>query len=285
MIREYETEDKEQITALLKQGMAFIGKEDMNAAFLQAVQILVYEEKNVILGFCSLRRWGTDGINGKIVSYVVPVARKKGIGSALYREILAYTDNLKLNIISAEFRADKDNAAAFYEKLGFEKWFGLCEMHYNGKRQPVSEQIIVPYEDRYFEQYVEGMRNSFYEMRKVHDFQPYLCCECSEEKRTELANGKDDIFILLDQGKVAASASVREDDKDPLGPIFVAPAYQGRGYGKTVTRFAINEALRRGMKDINLEVVEWNTRAVNLYQSLGFEMIQTMHTYRCARTR
>ena len=52
-----------------------------------------------------------------------------------------------------------------------------------------------------------------------------------------------------------------------------------------MTRFAINEALRRGMKDINLEVVEWNTRAVNLYQSLGFEMIQTMHTYRCARIR
>ena len=43
MIREYETEDKEQITALLKQGMTFIGKEDMDAAFSQAVQILFYE--------------------------------------------------------------------------------------------------------------------------------------------------------------------------------------------------------------------------------------------------
>ena len=236
MIREYEAEDKEQITALLKQGMTFIGKEDMDAAFSQAVQILVYEEKNVILGFCSLRRWGTDGINGKIVAYVVPDARKKGIGSALYRRIMTYADDLELNIISAEFRADKDDAAVFYEKLGYEKWFGLHEMHYNGKRQPVSEQIIVPYEDRYFEQYVEGMRNSFYEMRKVHDFQPYLCCECSEEKRTELANGKDDIFILLDQGKVAASASVREDDKDPLGPIFVAPAYQG---SKSVSKSGI----------------------------------------------
>ena len=57
-----------------------------------------------------------------------------------------------------------------------------------------------------------------------------------EEKRTELANGKDDIFILLDQGKVAASASVREDDKDPLGPIFVAPAYQG---SKSVSKSGI----------------------------------------------
>ena len=102
MIREYETEDKEQITALLKQGMTFIGKEDMDAAFSQAVQILVYEEKNVILGFCSLRRWGTDGINGKIVAYVVPDARKKGIGSALYKEI---TDRSSLHLPCARFNS------------------------------------------------------------------------------------------------------------------------------------------------------------------------------------
>ena len=285
MIREYEKEDKEQILVLLEQGMAFIGKEDVDAAFEQAVQIFVCEEKAVILGFCSLRRWGTDGINGKIVSYIKPEARKKGIGSALYGEIMACADRLRLNMITAEFSIDTDEAIRFYEKRGYEKWFGLHEMHYKGKEQPVSDRMIVPYQDQYFEQYIEGMRTGFYEMRKVHDFQPYLCCECSEEKRKELLESKNNIFILLEQGKFAASASVREDDKDPLGPIFVVPAYQGRGYGRMVTGFAINEALQRGMKDINLEVVEWNVRAVNLYRSLGFEIIQTMRTYKNNRIR
>jgi ribosomal protein S18 acetylase RimI-like enzyme len=81
-------------------------------------------------------------------------------------------------------------------------------------------------------------------------------------------------------GNVAASASVKKDDKDTLGPIFVVPSFQGKGYGRVITQFAINEALRRGINNIYLEVVEWNTRAINLYTSLGFEIIQTAHNYR-----
>jgi GNAT superfamily N-acetyltransferase len=102
----------------------------------------------------------------------------------------------------------------------------------------------------------------------------------AQEKREELLSSKDNIFLLLVNGNVAASASVKVDDKDSLGPIFVVPSYQGKGYGRIITQFAINEAIHRGINNINLEVVEWNIRAVNLYISLGFDIIQATHTYR-----
>jgi GNAT superfamily N-acetyltransferase len=212
MIRNFENEDKQQLINILKQGVEIVGQESSDIIG-EADKIIVYDENETgILGFSSLRRWGTNRINGKIITYVVPSSRKKGIGTLLYNEIMKYADELKLNLINTEFRVDKDDATLFYKKLGYEKWFGMHEMHYNGSEQPKSEMKFVPYEDKYFEQYVEGLRNSFYEMRKVHDFQPYYCCEFSKEKREELLSSKDNIFLLLVNDNFAASASVKIND-------------------------------------------------------------------------
>jgi GNAT superfamily N-acetyltransferase len=65
--------------------------------------------------------------------------------------------------------------------------------------------------------------------------------------------------------------------------FFVYSKHEGKGYGRIITQFAINEAIHRGISNINLEVVEWNIRAVYLYNSLGFDIIQTTHTYRRLR--
>lgn len=281
MIRQYESRDKEQLREILRQGIVVVGQDPIDSMTSESDKIIIYDESEAgILGFSSLKRWGTDLTNGKITTYIVPTSRKKGIGTLLYQGIMKYADELNLHSVNTEFRVDKDDATAFYKKLGFEKWFGMHQMHYNGSEQPKSDMEFVPYEDKYFEQYVEGMRTCFYEMRRVHDFQPHLCWEFSKEKREELLSSKDNIFLLLVNGNVAASASVKKNDSDSLGPIFVVPACQGKGYGRIMTQFAINEALHRGIDDIYLEVVEWNKRAVNLYISLGFDIIQTTHTYR-----
>jgi ribosomal protein S18 acetylase RimI-like enzyme len=283
MIRKFQNEDKEKLIKILKQGIAIVGQNSID--FInEADRIIIYDEHETgVLGFSSLMRWGPDKLNGKIVIYVVPNSRKKGIGTLLYSEIMKYADECNLNLIDTEFRVDKDDATLFYKKLGYKKWFGLHEMHYNGSEQPKSDMNFVSYEDKYFEQYIEGLRNSFYEMRRVHDFQPHLCCEFSQKKRDELLSSKDNIFLLLVNGDFVASASVKVDDKDSLGPIFVVPSYQGKRYGRIITQFAINEAINRNINNINLEVVEWNKRAVNLYISLGFDIIQTTHTYRRSR--
>ncbi|WP_407654795.1 GNAT family N-acetyltransferase [Clostridium tagluense] len=68
-----------------------------------------------------------------------------------------------------------------------------------------------------------------------------------------------------------------------LDDIFVIQSYQGKGYGRLITQFAINNAISKGFNKIETSVVEWNARALKLYQSLGFSKIQTTHYYQLVK--
>ena len=191
---------------------------------------------------------------------------------------MKYTAEVNLNFINTRFRVDKDDATLLYKKLGYEKWYGGHDLFYNGSEQPKSDLRFVSYEDKYFEQYAEGLRTSFYEMRKENDFRPYFCCELNKEKREEFLNNKDNLFLLLDNEKLIASVIVYNNGN--LDDVFVVPSYQGKGYGKIIVQFAINKAINGGINNIRLRAIEWNKRALNLYRSLGFDIVQTTHYYR-----
>ncbi|MBU3144065.1 GNAT family N-acetyltransferase [Clostridium sp. CF012] len=88
---------------------------------------------------------------------------------------------------------------------------------------------------------------------------------------------KDFIYVSFENEQLVASIFVEDVNLDF---IMVTPSYQGKGYGKKATQFAINKALSQGAKLIQLGVLEWNTKAIALYESLGFEIVQTIHFYR-----
>ena len=52
--------------------------------------------------------------------------------------------------------------------------------------------------------------------------------------------------------------------------ISVHDDYQGRGLGRILASYMIDVARERGIKKVALEVVATNTRAINLYESLGY---------------
>ena len=122
------------------------------------------------------------------------------------------------------------------------------------------------------------MRTSFYELRKTNDFQPYFCCELNEEKRKEFIDNKSNLFLLLDNEKLIASVIVYNNGI--IDDVYVLPSYQGKGYGKKTMQFAINKAIKNGSNHTSIGAIDWNTRALNLYQSLGFNIVQTTHYYR-----
>lgn len=279
MIREFSNEDKEQLVKIVKQGIMINGQDIINYVTDKNIKIIVYDDNETgIIGFSSSRIWGNDKNKVDVDTYVVPSSRRKGIGTLLYNEIMKYTAEINLNFINTRFRIDKDDATLLYKKLGYEKWYGEHDLFYNGSEQPKSNLRFVSYEDKYFEQYGEGQRESYYEMRKAYDFQPHLCCELDKEKRDELLNNKDHTFLLLNNENLIASVAV--DDNGFIDGLFVVPSYQGKGYGKIITQFAINKAINNGNSNIQLNVVDGNTRAVKLYRSLGFDIVQTTHYYR-----
>lgn len=181
MIRQYRHDDINKIIRILQKGIIIFVQEDINNFINESEKVLVYESKNEINGFVSFRRWGENNENRKIIVYVEPDARRRGIGTLLYEEIKKYVEGSKK--ISTDFRIDQGDSTMFYTKHGYHKWYGIKEMRYNGVKQPESKMKFIKYQDVFFEEYVNGLRNSFYEMRKANDFRSYLCCAKEARRR------------------------------------------------------------------------------------------------------
>lgn len=276
MIREFSINDKAQLVDIIRQDI-MISDEDISFVVDNSNKIIVYDnEQGGILGFSTFRIWGKDKNKADVYTYVAPNSRRKSIGSLLYNEIIKNADNRGLQFVSTRMKADKENT--FYQKLGYKKWYVGLDLYYDGPKQSQTGLDFVNYEDKYFAQYAEGLRTSFYEMRKANEFEPYLFCELSEEKRKEFKGIKDNLFLLFDDEELIASVIVFNNGN--IGDVFVVTAYQGKGYGKKVMQFAINKAIEKGNSHPVLDAIEWNVRALSLYQSLGFKIEQATDYYR-----
>lgn len=166
----------------------------------------------------------------------------------------------------------------YYETLGYEYWFGYHEMLYSGGMQPDPKLTFVPYEDSYFEKYIQLQNEGFYDLRKENDIKPFLCCELNEKTKQFFSGMKNDIYLCFDeQNEIICSFS---EANGHLDDIVVSKAYQNQGFGQKVTRYAINQALKTGAKTIHLDVVIWNQKARHIYEKLGFNIIETVVFFR-----
>ncbi|HEY7358444.1 MAG TPA: GNAT family N-acetyltransferase [Ktedonobacterales bacterium] len=79
---------------------------------------------------------------------------------------------------------------------------------------------------------------------------------------------------------VGALRLTAEDRETGIYGLGVAPAYQGRGYGRQIIEEAIRLArLDDPQQPVMLDVDESNTRAFNLYRSCGFQVRATYDYY------
>lgn len=64
-----------------------------------------------------------------------------------------------------------------------------------------------------------------------------------------------------------------------LMDIGVDQRYRGYGYGSTMLSHFLTKSRSIGGEEVWLEVRQHNNRAINLYQSNGFELIETRENY------
>lgn len=91
----------------------------------------------------------------------------------------------------------------------------------------------------------------------------------------------DKIFALstiipyYDKGELLAFISYYNNDElkqnSFLTLILVGEKHQGRGIGKNLLHFAINDLIKLNFKFLSLEVLKSNNVAISFYRSLGFE--------------
>lgn len=275
MIREYNNADRAKLIEIINKGYLIDEKDVVSFIDSNEKKLVVYDEAG-IRGFAYLKESDKETKRWDIKIYVEPESRRRGIGAALYDEVKAHLEEMAPNLLITEARVDRDDPGFFYKKLGYKKWFACHELYYKGTNQPEVDIKFVPYEDKYYEQYAKLIQDCFYELRKENDIQPYAC-PINEEDRTNTLKIREYIYIVLDNENIMAAVLIKEGEIDRL---VVSPAYQGRGCGRKITQFAINKALEQGISPIKLSALVWNAKAVKLYRSMGFEIVQTIQYYR-----
>lgn len=274
MIREYKSGDLKEIVDIVNEGLLFEKGEIIDKINSNKENIIVFEEKGIKgFGYNNITSEETKTL--EVVIYVLPKERRKGIGTGIYNELEKEIRRYNPNLLRTTFRDDDEGVKEFYRKIGFKRWYASSEMHYRGGKQSV-ELKVTTLKQEHIKEYGEIGAKCFYKIHKDNDIHPYDS-QLTDEYCNYIMSIKDDIHVCLDGEKIVATVYVNKGEIDKLK---VSPAYQGLGYGKKITKFAINKALDNGVDKVTLCVMKGNTEAENLYKSLGFETVQTLNVYR-----
>ena len=65
-----------------------------------------------------------------------------------------------------------------------------------------------------------------------------------------------------------------------LEDIFVYPEFRGRGIGKALLKEVAADALGRGCRRMQWEVLDWNTPAIDFYRAMGAEFLDEWRNVR-----
>ena len=278
VIRDFCINDLNDVINLLQQGYPLIKEEALEEFNKNYMKAFVYEDTK-IKGFALTSLDNPNERHCKIILYVDKSFRHKGIGKKLHDVTFNYAKKFfNAKTISISFMTCKDDPSLFFKSLNYEKWFIYHNMEYKGKLQPNPNLPFMLYDDKYFENLETLSGEAFYNLRKANDIKPYNCSDFSDECRKNHILNKNNTYILLDtKGEIISSITIKNGILDN---IMVNQKYKGQGYGCKTTQFGINTAINQGFKHIKLSALDWNKRAINIYEALGFKISQTFHNYR-----
>ncbi len=140
-------------------------------------------------------------------------------------------------------------------------------MQYSGGAVCPPALQLRSYCDSDYEEYRRMYEDCFAEMRTALGL-PVSCCDDREAMQRK--RGK--VFILEKDGVLAGSVAMYGNEIDDL---VVARAFQRRGYGQALLRFALSALQKAGVQPICLRVADWNRGALAMYQKNGFQIVKT----------
>lgn len=140
-------------------------------------------------------------------------------------------------------------------------------MLYNKAFKYQNDIICVPFQKKYWNEYMSIYNECFYKMRKALEVEPInFYYEYSQIK-----DKIKDIFLYLQNGGIIGAVSCYENELDDL---IVEKSFQGQGLGQKLLFWGINHIKEQGYEEIILHVAEWNQNAVKLYLKNGFSIVK-----------
>lgn len=123
--------------------------------------------------------------------------------------------------------------------------------------------LCIPFEKKYFPQYMKIYNACFYEMRKALDIEPFNFL--SDYK--QISEKSRDIFLLVSKEEMIGSVACYGNEIDDL---IVNQKFQNKGYGKQLLLWGMNHIRQKSDEPILLHVAKWNEKALMLYEKVGF---------------
>ncbi len=104
---------------------------------------------------------------------------------------------------------------------------------------------------------------------------------------------RDALFVLKTDGSIQAAISLEEDEavdalpcwdenlkpEGELARLAVLPDQQGRGLGKVMMQFGLDELKRRGYRGIHIIVNKYNESALRCYAGFGYRTVGKCQMY------
>lgn len=141
------------------------------------------------------------------------------------------------------------------------------EMEY---KHPAGDKSFIemkPYSSKYQDEYKKIYNECYHEMREALGIEPYDFIQDD----SFFNEGMDAVYILEEGNEIIGCVTLNGDEIDDL---IVNCKYQGRGYGKKILLWALENICS---DRVILHVAEWNERAVYLYKKIGFEIVKTIN--------
>ncbi len=139
------------------------------------------------------------------------------------------------------------------------------EMSFDKTVKYQTDLICVPFEEKYWNEYMKIYNECFHEMRKDLEIQPINFYSDYAQIKDKI----NDIFLYLQNGAVVGAVSCYGNELDDL---IVEKSFQRQGLGQKLLLWGMNHIKEQGYEEIILHVAEWNQNALKLYLKNGFSI-------------
>jgi DNA-binding MarR family transcriptional regulator/predicted GNAT family N-acyltransferase len=158
----------------------------------------------------------------------------------------------------------------------------LARVLKKNKSEQIKNVKIIRYADKYREEF---RRLNFEWLKKYFEIEEEDKKVLADPVRYFIKNGGE-IFFALVNGKIAGTCGVNKIDKKTfeLSKMAVTEAFQGMQAGKKLALTAIGYAYEKGANRIVLETSPKLKAAMNLYENLGFQLIEGTFSSKYKRT-
>ena len=251
-------------------------EELLSDTFDSSLNMISFEDINI--GFAAIRRY--DELNEKkkyeMSIYINPIFRKKGYGTTLLKELERSVKGDGIQQIKVENMLEHYDAKDFISKAGYDLWYSTNRMEYGGALFEDVRIDLIEYDENYYFAVNALSSEAFYEMRKENDIEPFSIPK-SESEKENMLKSKDEYRLLIEHGTLIGVVKMTNGY---VSLAAVDKKFRGKGYGTQLLKFATNRILNEGYDTSKLHVMDTNSDARKLYESMGYDLVTTVQVYR-----